>query len=152
MVSKHLPSQAKIDLFHFLRYPRRLSLPHEPPSSGGIRRGWCDVPCTPSSLDHSQLLLPEVDLSSLSGPGTSQERLVVTVKNLKPLLPSGCEVLGEEDLQISGLHPVSGGGFAEVWAGQMKDGTRVAIKSQRCYSSSSCLPAFLVSGECYPHL
>ena len=152
MQPNYLPSQAKIDFLRFLRYPRRLSLPHGPPSSGGVRHGWRDVPCTPGSLDHSQLLLTEINLSSLSSPGTPQERLVAAVRDLKPFLPSGCEVLGEGDLQIPDSYPASGGGFADVWLGEMKDGTRVAIKSQRCYSSSSCLPAFLVSGEYYLHI
>ena len=88
----------------------------------------------------------------MNNPGTPPEQLVATVRVLKPFLPAGCQVLGEGDITIFGPHPVSEGGFAEVWIGEMKDGTRVAIKSQRRHSSSGCLPAFLVSGEYYLHI
>lgn len=143
------PSQTKINVLRFLRYPRRLLLPNWSPSSRAASHEQCDISCTPSSPDPSQLLLQNLDLSFMNNPGTPPEQLVVAVQNLKPFLPSGCEVLGEEDLKISGPYPASEGGFASVWIGEMKDGTTVAIKSQRRYSLSSSLPAFSVSGNCH---
>lgn len=143
------PSQARSNLLRFLRHPHRLLLPTGPSFSRDSRYGWCDILRTPSPSDRSQLLLPEIDLSFMNNPGTPPEQLVVAVQNLKPFLPSGCEVLGEGDIKISGPYPASEGGFAVVWAGEMEDGTRVAIKSQRRHVSSSCFPAFLVSSECH---
>ena len=144
----NFPSQAKSKLLCLLRYPRRILPPHGF-SSRGARRKRCDVSCAPRSSDRSQPLLPDLDLSFMNDPGTPPEQLVVAVQNLKPFLPSGCEVLGEGDLKIPGPYPASGDGFAEMWVGEMKDGTRVAIKSQRRHASSSSLPAFLVSYRRY---
>ena len=98
-------------------------------------------------LDHSLSLPPEIDLSSLNNPGTPPEHLVDAVQNLGPFLPTGCELLGQGDLKIVGSSPVDAGGFADIWVGEMDDGTKVAIKSYRYYSSSSCLPTYLVSVE-----
>lgn len=143
------PSQAKSKLFRLLRYPRRLPLLDGSCPSAGACHGWCDVSCTPSSTDRWQPLLPGIDLSFIDNPSTPSQQLVVAVQCLEPFLPSEYKVLGEGDLKISGPSPVSEGGFAEVWVGEMKDGTKVAIKLQRRHSSSSCLPAFLVSNGCY---
>lgn len=77
------------------------------------------------------------------------EHLVGAVHNLKPFLPSGCEILGHGDLKITGSRPVDAGGFADIWVGERDDGTKVAIKSHRCYSSSSCSPIYSVSVERY---
>ena len=151
MLLNRTPSQAKSKLLHLLRYPHRLLLPSGF-SSRDARHERCDVSCAPHPSDRSQSLLPGLNLSFMNDPGTPPEQLVVAVQNLKPFLPSGCEVLGEGDIKLLGPHPVSEGGFVEVWVGEMKDGTRVAIKSQRRHSSSGCLPAFLVSGECYLHI
>ena len=145
MLPNYPPSQAESNLLRLLRYPRRLLLPNGSPSSRDGRHERCDVPCTPHSLDPPQPLLPDLNLSFMNNPGTPPEQLVVAVQNLKQFLPSGCEVLGEGDLKIPGPYPTSEGGFADVWLGEMKDGTTVAIKSQRRHSSLSCLPAFLVS-------
>ena len=145
MLPNYPPSQAESNLLRLLRYPRRLLLPNGSPYSGDAHREQCDVPCTTRSPDRSQPLLPDLNLSFMNNPGSPPEQLVVAVQNLKQFLPSGCEVLGEGDLKIPGPYPTSEGGFADVWLGEMKDGTRVAIKSQRRHSSLSCLPAFLVS-------
>ena len=147
MLPSYPPSQAESNVLRLLRYPRLLLLPNGSPSSKHARRERCDIPCNPRSSGLSQLLPPAIDLAFMGNPGTTPEQLVVAVQNLMPLLPSGYEVLGEGDIKILGSHPVSEGGFAEVWVGEMKDGTRVAIKSQRRHSSLDCLPAFLVSGE-----
>ena len=77
--------------------------------------------------------------------GTLPEELVDAVHHLKPFLPIGCEFLGQDDLKIVGPYPIDAGGLADVWAGEKTDGTRLAIKSHRCYSSSSHLPVYLVS-------
>ena len=147
MQPNSLSTQAKSNLLHLLRYPRRFLLPSGSPSYRGPRRERCNVLCAPRSSDRLQPLLPGVDLSFMDDPGTPPEKLVIAVQNLKPFLPSGCEVLGEGDIKIPGSHPVSKGGFADVWFGEMKDGTRVAIKSQRRHTSSGCFPAFLVGRE-----
>ena len=138
------PSQARSKLLHLLRYPRRLLL-FNVFSSRDARHERCDVSCAPRQLDRSQPLLPDFDLSFMNNPGTPPEQLVIAAQNLKPFLPSGCEVLGEGDIKIPGPYPASGDGFAEMWIGEMKDGTKVTIKSQRRDSSSSNLSAFLVS-------
>ena len=140
MLPNYSPSQAKCNVLRLLRYPRRLLLPNGSPSSRG-------VPRTPLPSDRLQPLLPGVDLSFMEDPSTPPEKLMIAVQNLKPFLPSGCEVLGEGDIKIPGIHPISNGGFADVWFGEMKDGTRIAMKSQRRHTSSGCLPAFLVSDE-----
>ena len=149
MLPSCLPSHAKSNLFRFLRCPRRLFLPNKSSPSRDALCGQYDTRCTPHSSHRSQSLLPGIDLSLVNSPGTPSEQLVAAVQNLKPVLLSEFEVLGEGDLKITGPYPVSGDGFAEVWVGEMKDGTRVAIRSQRCHSSSSCLPAFLVSCKRY---
>jgi len=83
----------------------------------------------------------------MANPSTPPEHLVDAVRDLKPILPIGCELLGQGDLKIMGSHPIDAGGIADVWAGKMNDGTTVAIKSHRCYSASSRLPIYLVCGE-----
>ena len=101
--------------------------------------------CTVDTLDHSLSLPPEIDLSPMNNPGTPPEHLVDAVRNLGPFLPAGCELLGQGDLKIIGSCPIDAGGFADIWVGERDDGTKVAIKSYRYYSSSSCLPIYLVS-------
>ncbi|KAF9646912.1 kinase-like protein [Thelephora ganbajun] len=79
----------------------------------------------------------------MNDPGTPPEQLVDAVRNLSPFLLNGSEMLGQEDLKITGPHPINAGGFANVWVGERNDGTTVAIKSYRYYASSSCLPIYL---------
>jgi hypothetical protein len=78
---------------------------------------------------------------------TPSEHLVDVVHNLKPFLPNGCEMLGQGDLKITGSHPIGAGGFADIWVGKRGNGTKVAIKSYRYYSSSNCLPIYSVGVE-----
>ena len=87
----------------------------------------------------------EVDLSTMANPSALPEDLVNAVRDLKPFLPIGCEILGEDDLTIVGAHPIDAGGFADVWVGERNDGTVVAIKSHRQCSLSSRLPIYTVS-------
>jgi len=101
------------------------------------------------ALDHSLSLPPEINFSLANNTGTPPEHLVDAVRNLRPFLPIGCELLGEGDLKFVGSTPIDAGGFADVWVGERGDGTKAAIKSYRYYSSSSCLPTYLVSVECY---
>jgi hypothetical protein len=110
---------------------------------------WCGLSRAADIPDQSQFLPPEIELSPMSDPGTPPEHIVDIVHKLKPFLPSGCGLLGQGDLKITGLCPIDVGGFAEVWVGETNDGTRVAIKVHRYYSSSSCLPVCLVSDEHY---
>ena len=99
-------------------------------------------------LDHLLSLPSDVDLSFMTNPGTPPDHLVDTVHNFGPFLPIECELLGHGDLKIVGLRPIDAGGFADVWIGERCDGTKVAIKSHRHYSSSSCLLVYLVSAKC----
>ena len=112
----------------------------------------CDVPSRAIDiLDHLLSLPSEVDFSSMTNPGTPPKHLVDTVHNLSSFLPIECELLGQGDLKIVGSHPIDAGGFADVWVGERCDGTKVAIKSHRHYSSSSCLSVCLVIVKCSPN-
>ena len=101
------------------------------------------------SPDRSLSLPPEIDFSPVNNTGTPPEHLVDAVRNLRPFLPIGCELLGEGDLKVVGSSPIDAGGFADVWVGERDDGTKVAIKLYRYYSSSSCLSTYLVSVKRY---
>jgi len=149
MPPKHLPSLSRGIISHLLPRLRLLFHPHGTPPSRGPRHEWCNLSRSADILDQSQSLPQEIELSPMSDPGTPPERIVDVVRNLKPFLPSDCELLGQEDLDIIGSCPIDAGGFADVWVAVMKDGTKVAIKSHRYYSSSSCLPIYLVSNEHY---
>lgn len=89
-----------------------------------------------------------IDLSSINNPGTLPEYLVEAVQRWKPSLPIRCALFGQGEMKIVGSFPINAGGFADLWIGEMNDGTVVAIKSYRCYSSSSCVPIYLVSHWC----
>ena len=80
----------------------------------------------------------------MSNPGTPPNSLVSCVRHLEEFLPDGCQLLGPDDLKITGSVPVDAGGLADVWIGE-KNGTTVAIKSFRYYVSQSPLPVYLVS-------
>ena len=143
---KHLPPRSRDNFSRLLVYLRLLVHPQGASPSRGVqdeRRGM--VSQTAGALDHSLSFPPEVDLSAITDPGTPPEYLVAAVWNLQPLLPIDCEMFGQDDLCIVGSHPIDAGGFADVRVGKMNDGTTVAIKSYRYYSSSSCLPVYMVS-------
>ena len=138
----------KIDSPHL--HLRSLSHPHGTSSSRGERREWCGLPSyIVDAPDQSWSLPPETDLSLVNNPNNPPEHLVDIVRSLRPFLPIGCELLGQGDLKVVGSCPIDAGGFADVWVGEKNNGTTVAIKSLRHYSSSSCVPIYLVSGECY---
>lgn len=137
------------DAFLRLLYPLLLFRPQGNPPPGATHHGWCRIPSpVVDALDHPFSLPPGIDLSPMDNPGTP-EHLVGAVHNLKPFLPSGCEIMGQGDLKIIGSCPIDAGGFADIWIGERDDGTKVAIKSQRYYSSSSCLCIYSVSVERY---
>ena len=147
--SKHLPFHVGEAFPRLLLYLRLLFHPQGTSTPTGAQHEQYDMPShAVDVLDHPLSLLPEVDLSSMANPGIPPEHLVDTVRNLGPFLPTECELLGQGDLKIVGSHPIDAGGFADVWVGEMYDGTKVAIKSHRYYSSSSCLPVYLVSVKC----
>ena len=149
MPSKHFPFHARNAFSRFLMYPRPLCHPQGIPPPRHTQHEWCDTPSrTVDALDHSLSLPLEIDLSPLDSPDTPPEHLVDAVRNLGPFLPTGCELFEQEDLKIVGIHPIDAGGFADLWVGVRKDGTKVAIKSHRCFSSLSCLPAYLVNADC----
>ena len=149
MPTKRLRLRAGDTFPRLLIYLRLLFYPKRNPHSGGGQHDWCGVPyCAVEALDHLPLRPPEIDLSPMNDPGTPPEHLVDAVRNLRPFLPIGCELLGQGDLKIVGLSPVDAGGFADTWVGERDDGTKVAIKSYRYYSSSGCLPIYLVGVEC----
>lgn len=88
---------------------------------------------------------PEIDQSRLPVDSHGCGSLVDLVSHLRPLLPGGCEWLGQGALDVIGEFPIGAGGIAEVWAGKMGS-RKVAIKVYRCNSSSNCLPTYVVSG------
>jgi len=146
---KRLPFHAGETVSPLLRLLRP-SHSHGSLSSRGERREWCGLPSyIVDTPDQSWSLPLEIDLSLVNSPGTQPEHLVDAVRSLRPFLPVGCELLGQEDLKLVGSHPIDAGGFADVWVGEKNNGATVAIKSLRHYSSSSCVPIYLVSGERY---
>jgi len=152
MSSKTLPLRTRATVFHLIPRVRLLFYPHGISPSRGRQRAWSDLRSSVRNVDapeNSLSLPPQIDLSQMINPGTPPEHIVDAVRSLKPFLPIGYEVLGQGDLTITGSCPINAGGFANVWAGKMKDGTVVAVKSHRHYSSSSCLPVYLVSSKCY---
>ena len=131
-------------------YLRILVPPQGTSPSGGVQDERSDmISRVASTPDLSLSLPPEVDLSSMTNSDTPLERLVAAVWNLRPSLPIDCELFGEGNPNVVGPYPIGAGGFADVWMGKMNDGTTVAIKSYRYYSSSSCLLIYMVSVERY---
>lgn len=150
MPSKHFPFHTRDAFSRLLMYLRPLFHPQGIPPSRHTQYEWCDTSSpTVDALDHSLSLPLEIDLSPLDSPGTPPEHLVDAVRNLGPFLPTGCELFEQGDLKVVGIRPIDAGGFADLWVGVRKDGTKVAIKSHRCYSSLSCLPTYLVSVDYY---
>jgi hypothetical protein len=148
MATKHFLLYVGDAFTRLLVHLRLLFHPQGAPPSRGTQYDWCGMPSrTVDALGHWLSLPPEIDLSPMNSPGTPPERLVEAVRNLGPFLSVGCEMLGQGDLKIVGSRPVDAGGFADIWIGERDDGTKVAIKSYRYYSSSSCLPIYLVSVE-----
>jgi hypothetical protein len=149
MPTKHLPLPTGGAFPRLLVYLRLPFHPQGTPPSGGAQHGWCSMSSRAiDAPDHSLSLPPEIDLSPVNNPGTPPEHLVDTVRNFGPFLSIWCKMLGQGDLKIFGTSPVDAGGFADIWVGERDDGTKVAIKSYRYYSSSSCLPIYLVSVQC----
>ena len=93
-----------------------------------------------------RFLSQELDFLPSNDHSTPPKSLVDAVRNLKRSLPTGCELLGQGDLEIIGPLPIAAGGSADVWIGE-RNGTTVVVKAYRYYASSSCLPVYLVSGE-----
>ena len=146
--STHITSQAREIFSCFLAYLHPLLPPHDTNLSQGILREERDPLERPTGPPAFLEGLPlEFDLSSMTDPSTPSQHLVDTVRRLKPFLPSNCQLLGPIDLKVIGSYAVDGGGFAEIWICQRNDGTTVVIKAFRYYSSSSRLPAFLVSAS-----
>ena len=143
-----IPSYARGIISRLLPCLRPLSHSHKTSPFRGTRHYWFSMPsCTVDALDQSLSLPREIDLSPMNSPNAPPEYLVDAVRNLGQLLPIECELFGQGDLKIVGSYPISAGGFADVWVGERDDGTMVAIKSYRYYSSLSCLPVYLVSAE-----
>ena len=149
MPSKDPPFHTREAFPRLLLHLRLFFHPQRIPPLTGAHHERCDVPSRVINvLDYLLSFPSEVDLSSKTNPGTPPDHLVDTVHSLGPFLPIECELLGQGDLKIVGSHPIDAGGFADVWAGERYDGTKVAIKSHRHYFLSSCLPVCLVSAEC----
>lgn len=121
--------------FYIDRNPPPRIPQHESSDTGS----W-DVAALASQLQALQL---GIDSSLTSNPSTPPEHRII--QHLKPFLPVECELLGQGDVKIVGSFPIDAGGFADVWVGERNDGTVVAIKSHRYYSSSSWLPMYFVS-------
>lgn len=147
--SKDFPFRSGDGFSRLVKYLRLHVPPQGTPTSGGVRDERSSmIACTPGALALSLSLPPEVDLSSMMNSGTLPECLVTAVWNLRPSLPIGCGLFGEDDLNIVGSYSIGVGGFTDVWMGKMKNGMTVVIKSYRYYSSSSCLPVYMVSMVC----
>ena len=147
--SKNSSLQYRDGLSRLLVFLRLLVHPQGTSPSRGAQdehRGM--IPRPAGVVDYTLSLPPEVDLSSITNSDTSPEHLVTAVRDLLPLLPIGCKLFGQGDLHIVGSYPINAGGLADVWVGKMNNGMAVAIKSYRHYSSSSCLPIYVVSVEC----
>lgn len=131
---------------HLLAHLCRLSHFHEasPPGSAQDERSGIHS-CLSEALVQLESPPSEIHLPPTTDPGTPPEHLIDAVSRLKPFLPTNSELLGQGDLDVIGSRPIDAGGFADVWVGERNDGTVVAIKSPRCHSSSSCLPAYSVS-------
>ena len=111
------PFSPLLKYIHFITHPRaspgRISLPS--PTLG--------------VLEKSAPFTWEADQSSPIDPGTAlRERLLGLVRQLQPLLPTGC-VLEPGALEVIGNHPIDAGGSADIWEAMMGDRKKVAIKS-----------------------
>ena len=84
----------------------------------------------PLNIDHSLT----IDLGTL----------VDLAGRLRPSLPPSCRWLRQEDLEVVGTRPVSAGGLADIWIGEIGN-RKVAVKSYRCYASTSCMSTYKVS-------
>lgn len=94
--------------------------------------------------------MPTGDAPSSTSPSGST--LAVTViqhgrkcyynlaQRLRQLLPSSCKWLESDDVQITATTAFSSGAFSEIWKGSLQ-GSPVAVKSLRCYSSPEFDPA-----------
>ena len=101
---------------------------------------------TPLEEADTPLRTADVPCQSLPvEPDMVCEHLVDLVTSLRSLLPGSCRWLERGTLEVVGEHPIDAGGVADVWAGKM-GGRKVAIKVYRCFSSSNCLPSYVVSG------
>lgn len=120
-----------------------------PPLESAQQEGGEILSCLAEASGQPDSLPPDIDLSPLTNPAALPRHFVDAVRRLKSFLPIGCELLGQGDLEVIGSYPIDVGGFAEIWVGRRNDGTRVAIKSHRYYSSSSCLSIYSVSNRCY---
>ena len=130
-----------------LMYLPPTSPPRETPSKIAQYERSGVVSCHLGVADQLQSLPPGIDSSAMINIGTRPECLVENVQRFRPFLPDRCGFFGPENLKIVGSYPFDAGGFADLWMGERNDGAIVAIKSLRCYSSLSCLPAYVVSDE-----
>lgn len=131
-----------------LKFIPRFFRPHKTPPSRGTQSERGIMPSCDALIPYqSQSLPPQLDLSPFNDPNAPPERFVDAVQNLKKYLPSECGFLGQGDLKIIGPHPIDAGGFADVWVGEW-NGTTVAVKSFRPYTSTNFLTIYSVSGKC----
>lgn len=80
---KHLPSHSGDNFSRLIAYLRLLVHPQGTSPSGGVRDDRGAVISHPTGLlDNPLSLLPEVDLSTITNPGTPPEHLVTAVWNL----------------------------------------------------------------------
>lgn len=144
-----MSSHAKDSFHHLLAQLFCLCRAHDTCDSRSAQLGECDlIKHTVVPPAQWKSLSPEVDLSSVANPGASSEHLVGFVQRLKPLLPPSCKLFGSNDWKTDGLHPIGGGGYAEIWVCKRNNGHTAVIKSYRRHSSSNHLRTFLVSITC----
>ena len=139
--SVQMTSRSEDTFFHLLVHRCLvIHLREAYPSRGARYEGRDLVACAASLSAVSGSLPPGVNLRSTEDSSAPLE-------HLEPCLLDGCEPFGPNDLQTFGPGPVDVGGFAEIWLCGKRVGTKVMIKSYRRYTSSSHLPAFLVSSS-----
>lgn len=105
-----------------------------------FRPGWHACPFNPVSLYH------EISGASGSPPVCNDSASTYESGYARKTANIAQQKLRVQTVTKLGNHPVGGGGFADVWMGQLEDGTRVAIKVLRVFDPE---PEFAVMNEVY---
>ena len=79
---------------------------------------------------------------ALSGISLSQ-RYAQMAQDLRPSMSFACRWLDPEDIKLVGEHPISAGGFTNIWE-VIHNGRKAVLKSYRCYASSDVTQAVTV--------
>jgi len=103
MPTKNFPLRAKDALPRLLIHLHLLFNRQGTHPSRGAQHDQCGMPsCSTGTPDRSLSLPPEINFSLVNNTGTPPEHLINAVRNLRPFLPIGCELLGEGNLKVVG--------------------------------------------------